>query len=481
MRGQPVVFADLRGGLDSKDAPYAVPEGAARDLLNVVSTARGAIRKRDGSVQFSAVDAHSLFAGFQPKQLIAASGTTLKKIDGAGVATTIKSGISAALHWEWIEAPASGGLGPVWGMNGTDTPQAFTGSGSTVDWTATVGSVPNGKYVVFHGNRVWVAVGSRVYWSNIGDPRDWPVANVTAFDENDGGDITGLGKVGPYVLVFKERKVWVISDLDTGGNRKLSEGVGTVAHRSIAETPQGTFFLAQSGIYRTDGSRLDLLSEVVTPTLLAIAANQRQSAAAAYFNNHYYLSFSRGGSSPDRTLDYDLELGAWWLHSLAANQWTVWEPTTGLELLGAVPGRVSRVFVPLTSADAGLPIPAFWSSSFHAFGMPALRKRLRDIDFDGEGLIEFEVARDFAPSTEPIETITPAEFEADNSLYGVDDGSFFGVDDGSVYGSIGLMQVSEARASSLGVARSFSVKFGNTTTDPFEVDSYTLFFTPRKD
>jgi hypothetical protein len=482
VRGQGFLFADLAGGLDSKDAPYDVPEGAARDLLNVVSTAKGAIRKRDGSVQFAAVDASSLAATFQPKNLIAATGTKLQKITGAAAISDIKTGLTNGLPWEWVEAPVSGGLGPAWGMNGTDTPQAFDGGAGTVNWTASAGTVPNGKYMVFQGNRVWVAVGSRVYWCEIGDPRNWPAANVTAFDENDGGDITGLGKVGPYVLVFKEKKTWVITDLDTSANRKLSDAIGCVSHRSVAETPNGAFFLAQPGIFRTDGNTIERVSLPVDPTLAAVSVAQRRNVAGGYFNDHYYLSFARGGSDPDRTLDFDFKIGSWWLHSLAARQWTVWEPTTGLELLGAFPSRVSRAFVPGgTWSDAGAAYSggAFWASTFHAFGMPALRKRVKRVSFDGSGIIQPEVAKDFAPGTTFEEKVVDFPDTASDGLYGVDDGSLYGVDDGTIYG--GLSTVSEARLASLGVARAWSVKFGNQTTDPFEVDSYTLFIGPRKD
>ena len=45
--------------------------------------------------------------------------------------------------------------------------------------------------------------------------------------------------VGDMILVFKERKTWVIYDFDTGANRQLSESVGCVSHRSIADTPAG--------------------------------------------------------------------------------------------------------------------------------------------------------------------------------------------------------------------------------------------------
>jgi hypothetical protein len=481
MRGNPVVFTGFEKGLNSRDAPYRVEDGEARDLLNVISTARGSVRKRNGSVQFAAEDAHSLFAGITTKVLIAGVGTKLRKVTTGGVGSDLKTGLTAGQHWEWIEGPASGGQGPFYGMNGLDTPQQWDGlAGSTSDWTAATGAVPNGKFIVQHANRVWVAGlasdPSALYWSNLGDPRDWPAENIERFDPNDGGAITGIGKAGPFLVVFKERKAWLVQDLDRGGNRPLSDSIGCVAPRSIVDTPRGTFFLSHAGIYRTDGHSLSKISGPVDPTIGLLIASERSKAAALFFDDHYYLSYARSGGDPDRTLDYDINLGSWWLHTLAARQWTAFEPTSGLEIMGALPARISRCFTPNTHDDAGVAFPGFWSSAFHAFGMPALRKRFRGVHFDGSGRIEFQVARDFSPlSAEAGATLATG----DSTLFGVDDGSVYGGDDGTLFG--GLATVESARAMSLGAAKALSVQFGNTSTDPFEVDSYTVFLTPRKD
>jgi hypothetical protein len=45
----------------------------------------------------------------------------------------------------------------------------------------------------------------------------------------------------------------------------------------------------------------------------------------------------------------------------------------------------------------------------------------------------------------------------------------------------GPADVAEARALNLGVARAWSMMFGNDTADPLEIDSYTLMVSNRKD
>jgi hypothetical protein len=66
---------------------------------------------------------------------------------------------------------------------------------SASNWTAASGTLPNGKYVLYHGGRVWVAgmaaygavsdPGSTLVFSDVRDPRAWPAANVVQFDPND--------------------------------------------------------------------------------------------------------------------------------------------------------------------------------------------------------------------------------------------------------------------------------------------------------
>lgn len=483
MRGQLQLFDRFDGGLNSKDAPYSVEPNQARDLLNVVSTARGAVRKRAGSTSFAALDLDGLFACPAPAVMVGSGGGKLYKITGAGVTSEIKAGLSVSARWDFVVAPANGGQGPIYGMNGSDPPQQWDGvAAATSNWTAEVGggTVPNGRFCLVAANRVWVAgVGadpSAVFFSELGNPRNWPAANVVRFDPGDGGPITALGRVGPYILVFKEDKAWVIYNLDTGANRPLGEGVGCIGHRSLAETPQGTFFLGRDGVYRTDGSAVRKASEPVRPTLEQASAAGLVNAAAAYFDDHYYLSFARSSGDPDRTLDLDLAGGSWWLHTLACSQWATFDTGTRPELFGAGPTAVLRCFVDGERRDSGALFAGYWASSFHHFKTPALRKRVRQVHFDGSGFIEFSIARDFATVEETLRSL---DSEAADGFFGVADGlSLFGVADGTIYG--GLSTVAEARAFSLGVARAWSVRFGNAVDRGFEIDSYSMALTPRR-
>lgn len=510
MRGKPFTFAQFGGGLNLAESVYQLSDSESRDCLNVVATPRGAIRKRNGSTVLAkpAVALDSLFplTAVGPR-LIGQGGAALYAIDAAGAITTITgtSGATAGKRWEFAQAVAQGGEGPLYGMDGSVAAQ-WTGAGVMAPMTANLGNLPIGKYLLYHGNRLWVAgmaaytpsggaaladPGSAVVFSNPGAPRDYPATNVVQFDPGDGEAISGIGSFGPYVLVFKPNKVWVIYDLDTGANRRLSVNAGCIAHRSIAETREGTFFLTKDqGVMICDGSSLKRVSDKVVPLLEKISPAQRANAAGTFHDRHYYLSYCASGAVNNRTLDLQTDIGAWWLHDYAAQQWAVWDQSGVHKVYAAKPLAVGGVFTVeeafvdgelqdsrgYAAADSGVAIPAHWKSAFHTFGAPYLRKRLRRLHFDGWGTIEVLLGTDFSNYDVLKGRINTIE---DSDLWAGASDTGWAVENGTYWG--GQILIGEGEILTPGVARAWSVIFRNNDPSTFEVESYTMAITPRKD
>lgn len=517
MRGEGrFTYDDFSQGLNTDAAPYNLSDGQARSMLNVNSTARGGIVKRRGrqtlGTQSGAGGFHSLYAfeaGATPFLIaalpVAGPNTTLYSVGTGGTVTSRKTGLNATARWEFISAPVVSTQGPLFGMNGTNTPQQWDGAaGSFSDWTANgTSNLPNGKYVKYVNDRVWVAgmsaytpfggaalehAGSAVVFSGIGDARDFPAANVVTFDRHDGDTITGLGTIGPYLLVFKKRKCWVIYDLDTGDNRQISTNIGCAAHRSIVETPGGTFFLTDDqGVYVTDGTQLQRISKEITPTVATMVAASRANAAGAFFDDHYYLSYQTGTVN-DRTLDFDLTLRSWWLHDIGSNQWAVWHPTGDIGALydaraDLVSGNalVEKAFVQDVYADNSTAYSSFWQGAWLAPNgekkkpNPYIRKRLREVRFDGIGAVDFYLATDFAGGSALKKS---SIFTFATSTFG-GTGSYGG---SGTFGEVPDLQL--GRAPTPGAGRAFSLKFTDPPTPvaaKWEVDSFTLAITDRKD
>jgi hypothetical protein len=493
VRGSPVVFNDFSGGLDTKSAPYLVQNKFARDCRNVVTTLNGAIKKRAGNQTFASVFAGtptvltSLFGMQATTVLIATGAAKMYSISTGGVSTDITgaSVLTSGTRWHFAEAPASGGQGPLYAVNGTDIPKQWTGAGSIADWTATTGAVPNGKFILYVKNRVLIAgvpgTPHRLYASALGDPRNWGTAAnqgwVVDLDPNDGDQITGIGVVGPYVMVFKNEKAFTVYDLDTGANRRLSTNVGCAAHRSIAESPQGLFFLTPDrGVYATDGVNLRKVSDRITPTLDAVTASARANAAGVFLNDHYYLSVSTGGATNNLTLDYDFNAGSWWAHSNAANQWATWRPAGGLELYAvqAAAAVVDKSYVPGLLQDNGVNFTAYWRSPWIAFQEPYVRKRVRQMHMDGRGVVDVYVSRDFRSGDELLGA----------SVFQLPIPTSFG-DATTTFGGTGVFGDAASQDQrvfpTLGVGRSFSVLVQGASNNDLEVDSMSLFIQRRKD
>lgn len=547
MRGTPFLFEGFTGGLNTIDSPYTLDEKETRDCLNVVSAERGSILKRNGCVQFvtkslpeeelTSVAAVETSTGVW--YLIAAGGKNLYSINVAGEVSTIGEGFTEGQPWEVVQAPVSKEVaaeGPFYLTNGVDKTQYWTAAEKATkvkEWTGKEGEdsekratyekaphVPQGKYMVFAGNRIWMTgVGgdtSAVWFSEVlpigeggsqADPSDWPKTNVVRFDASDGKPITGIGTVGPYVLVFKETKIWVIHNINTGENRKIADKVGCVAQRSIVETTSGTFFLtADQGVYLTDGSKLHEMSYNIRPTLLAINQGKRRIAAGGYYNNHYYLSFPAGESNTNnKTLDYDVVLKSWWLHDFAANQWVIGKNSASHATFEAATakakGGVAEAFQAGVYTDLGKnytgngELGAWWLSPWQPFAYyifrhrikaPFLKKRVRQIFFDGEGEIIPIVYKNFhlggrqEPSVVGNREIStqdelPTNFASSEESFGEGTGTFGGE---GIYG--GESTVEAARIYAPGVGRTWSIGWGNNSAAKFEINAYGLMIQFRK-
>lgn len=547
MRGTPFLFKGFTGGLNTIASPYELEPNETRECLNVVSTERGAIKKRYGSTLFTAappnVELDSQFPATisGTPYLIVTGGGKMYSVTAAGAVAEIGKGFTAGARWSIVQAPKStevAGQGPVYLSNGVDKTQYWSGATAGTEvkpWTGKEGAtfyeavphVPQGKYMIFSGNRIWMtgieADPSAVWFSETvsigeggaqGDPSSWPKTNVVRFDSADGNPITGIGTVGPYILIFKESKTWAIHNLNTGENRKISDNTGCVAQRSIVEGNGGTFFLtADQGVFLTNGSSVQEVSYNVRPTILAINPKQRQNAAGAEYNNHYYLSYATGTSeTANRTLDFDTKLKSWWLQDLAANQWTGWEPTAGATGLYAIPSGVKKgvvkAFVEGVYEDSGAvytgngTLAAYWFSPWdpfayyvfrHRIEAPFIKKRVRQVFFDGEGEIIPIVAKNFSiggletggvVGADPANKLElPINFSQGSQVFAneEEEQKFAGEQLKGiqmVFG--GAATVEAARLYALGVARTWSVGYGNNTNQPFIVNSYAMMAQFRK-
>lgn len=143
--------------------------------------------------------------------------------------------------------------------------------GDVLDWDPP----PIAKYVVAANNAMWYAHVKeleggvqvlrpfRVRQSIQFGPDKCPASFYTDVDR----DITGIGAIGDYPIVFAERKFWrlegVVDSQGNGFTRKVlvSDTVGCISSDSISQSQRGIAFAGHDGFYFTDGFNVRRVSD----------------------------------------------------------------------------------------------------------------------------------------------------------------------------------------------------------------------------
>lgn len=521
MRGFPITYTDFSGGLNTQSGPYLLQGNEAREALNVHTSQTGDIEKRTGFVTLSgstltgepvkATGVHTLFpCNTSTKSLVGVATTsstdTIFKLTTGGTASVLKSGMTANTRWWFTQAEVNGASGPIFGMNGVDTPKRWNGEAAEMsDWVATTGTVPKeGKYLTFFSSRLWCAKGSRLLYSGITgstpDPLNWDAENFVDLEPNDGQEITGIGIVGAWLIVFKPRKVYQIYDPNTAANRKVSDSIGCIAPRSIVQTPVGLLFLSEDqGICKTDGNSVTPFSDAIKPDIDRVLASPStaKNAAGTLSERRYQLSVSTGGTRNDHTYEYDMIAGSWWLHSCASNQFALLDPTGTPTLYSAdslSTARVSKAFVSGTYSDNSAAFESRYVTPYYAWGSsgslrymryidPHKVKRVREVRVDGEGSWSAYIATDFSDDWELMDGETwSASGEAVSGFFETAESpetTFEGSGGGTF--EEGVEVVSERRYHTPGLGRAISFKYEDNSTNNLKIWSTTIAIDQRQD
>lgn len=225
--GMPIKSA---GGPDNLDAAAFVDADGARLLLLTASFAN---------------------ASFQTVwRVFSATGLSGPGEFGLEVTTD-----NAGARYLWI-ARATGGTMQkilVSNINGAAHPAA----------AAWAGTPPVGHIIRSWKNMMLVSGVStqpqRLYFSAVNNPESWPANNFidikSVDDEND--TIVGLYPIEDYLLVFKQRSVWVVTDPVTFDNRRIGS-IGCLGPQFISDFEERVYFYSGvgGGIYSTDGDSI---------------------------------------------------------------------------------------------------------------------------------------------------------------------------------------------------------------------------------
>lgn len=144
-----------------------------------------------------------------------------------------------------------------------------------------------GKYLCESGGVFFLAVGSTLWFSALGNPHAWPLLNFVGLDDV----ITGIVPEFQGVLVFTKNNAYRITgadSLDTLTRALLPGNQGCKSKTSIAQVSNAPVWMSNDGICLWDGESVTIISQQVIDT------NKLPVVCAVSANDCYYLFLKQG-------------------------------------------------------------------------------------------------------------------------------------------------------------------------------------------
>lgn len=215
--------------------------------------------------------------------------------------------------------------GEIFWTNGSDPITRWTGTGASSVLTASAGTVPIAKYLIFFQDRMVVAnttvSGQEFRMSGSYDVGHWDTTTNGAgqtkaftliIDDDDENDIAGINVYGQRILIKRGLKgAQLFYGFDETDYNVISTNVdnGVIARRSGANSSKKHFYVSEDGIEAIAGVTTenqagfldslgsDSISRDIKPTLTAVA--DKDQLVAEFFNDQYFLSKSDFGVMMD--------------------------------------------------------------------------------------------------------------------------------------------------------------------------------------
>lgn len=430
MRGKPIVIDQFTGLVDQiayGEADANVPQAAALDCCDVIGRF-GGIKSRSG-LQANALGCPVQGTGIYRSRSAAdyiVTSTDANVYNGAGVLIFAAAGSGA---WKWAEGRSAAGVNYAYGVSAGNTPLKFTSALVGTNWIATTGTVQPGIDIAYTQARFFIGGGAnpadvnKLAWCASGDSQNWPAANSVTFDSGDGDVITGVCALGPYVVVFKGRKTYLVYDLATGANRLVSSTVGCDSAGSYVVKDDTVYFYCRAigmcsmgtdGVVKVLSRNVDSLARAMSPIVSAII--YQFGPSVAMMGDSIYVCGSLNWASPiggntRRTLEYHIPTGTWWTHSFTGLLCTRVDYPMTMAVLGPNSAGVNASIalygegVDSTGTNdlaLGTYPQPWWASGALAYGAPGFKKRLKVVDIEGNcpiGTVSFAARTDGNPAT----------------------------------------------------------------------------------
>jgi len=300
-------ITSFAGGVNTRDHP--VGEGLGRaDLVTCVNMMPlgSSLQGRGGQTELfgTQIDANpirSLYRFYKnsgTRITVATSGTKVYTVTGSG-ATEIDAAYTADKKFSIVNWSVKD---KIYWINNFEVLKSY--DGTTV--ASVGGSPPIGSQVELHDDRLWILQNNLVYFSDLNVDNVWPAANALNLADKFGGTGQFLKSFGRGLLIAgKDSGIYRFEGSPKlGGRLTRYSDVKCVAPWSAAivpsqkGTPDSLIFLAQDGVYATDGFNCGHISEKIDPLFTGFF----RTAVGKYYpkKRQYFLAFSTTGAANDQ-------------------------------------------------------------------------------------------------------------------------------------------------------------------------------------
>ena len=186
----------------------------------------------------------------------------------------------------------------------------------------TLNPAPAGAtYVCHFQDRLWLASSilepdklfySRLLDYNVWNDIDTGINNSIDISIGDNQRITGMVRAREHMTIFKERSMFYLMGYSPEDWKleRISDDLGCISHRSIAQLDSMTIWLSGRGVYMDDGNNFMRIGEGADTWINAQSYAHREATCAVISGIHYYLHF------PDSTdgsviLDWNGRFKVW--------------------------------------------------------------------------------------------------------------------------------------------------------------------------
>lgn len=393
--------ADFGGGTDYYSGIRGVADNASPLSTNVDFKGSGSVGNRQGYTQVGTVassrtqiwgmtEYHTSSLDYAVKA--ASNGSNIAiGYSSAGGAWTFDTSTTFTdqKNIDLVEANSL-----LYSFNGTDAMSQWNGS----SWSST----SNGKvllYGAYYNSRLWGVdpTAKDTLWFSVTSSADFSSAgsgSITIFP-GSGAQITAL-------TVFQDKlHVWLngsmkgifnispASAANTFTVTMVTNTIGCVSHRSVAQVENDVYFASEDGIYTLGAVayytniRTTNRSARMQPIFDALSGASKQKLVGKYFNFKYHLFYPLFGGNNDSCLVYDIRYQAMqdWRNIAGQAVTTYTDPNRKNHLYFGHPSTGAVYEMYLGNSDDGTAITSHWSSKSYDEGYSDTEKIYFDSTF----------------------------------------------------------------------------------------------------